>query len=82
MATLDARVARLEGAGRVPLAALSAAAHPRCVVCSPANPGGLGLECTVMPDDSVEGKFTLAELVNPDDGKHLAIYHLDGEKVQ
>jgi len=39
------------------LAALRAAAHPRCVVCSPANPSGLGLECIVMPDGSVKGEF-------------------------
>lgn len=42
---------------------------------------GKSTDYTVRPV-SVEGKFTLAELVNPDDGKHLAIYHLDGEKVQ
>lgn len=42
---------------------------------------GKSADYTVRPV-SVEGKFTLAEMVNPDDGKHLAIYHLDGEKVQ
>lgn len=42
---------------------------------------GKSADYTVRPV-SVEGKFTLAELVSPDDGKHLAIYHLDGEKVQ
>lgn len=42
---------------------------------------GRSTDYTVRPV-SVEGTFTLAEMVNPDDGKHLAIYHLDGEKVQ
>jgi uncharacterized protein (TIGR00369 family) len=44
------------------LAALRAAAHPRCVVCSRANPSGLGLECTVMPDGSVQGEFVGSEV--------------------
>ena len=35
---------------------------------------------TVRPV-SVEGTFTIRELLGPD-GKHLAIYHLDGEKVR
>jgi hypothetical protein len=30
---------------------------------------------------SVEGKFSLRELIGPD-GKHLAIYHLDGNAVK
>jgi len=32
-------------------------AHPRCVVCSPTNVNGLRLECTAMPDGSVQGDF-------------------------
>jgi hypothetical protein len=35
---------------------------------------------TVRPV-SVEGTFTIHELVGPD-GKHLAIYHLDGKEVK
>lgn len=42
---------------------------------------GKSTDYTVRPV-SVEGTFSLKEEINPDDGKHLAIYHLDGEKVQ
>lgn len=50
-----------------------------CIVVE-MKPGNTA-DYTIRPV-SVEGKFTLAEMVNPDDGRHLAIYHLDGEKVQ
>lgn len=40
---------------------LRAGAHPRCIVCSAANPKGLQLECTVMPDGSVRGGFAGGE---------------------
>lgn len=36
--------------------------HPRCVVCSPANPMGLGREFALQPDGSVEAWFTGNEL--------------------
>jgi acyl-coenzyme A thioesterase PaaI-like protein len=39
------------------LKSLRAQAHPLCVVCSPKNPLGLGLEFTVAEDGSVEGTF-------------------------
>lgn len=45
-----------------PLKALRQQAHPRCVVCSPANPLGLGLEFTLHPDGSVTGEFTASEI--------------------
>ena len=39
------------------LKSLRVQAHPLCVVCSPKNPLGLGLEFTVAEDGSVEGTF-------------------------
>jgi hypothetical protein len=36
---------------------------------------------TVRPV-SVEGKFSVKEVVDPDQGKTLAIYHLDGKSVK
>ena len=42
--------------------------------------GGATTEFSVRPV-SVEGKFTVKELLGPD-GKHLAIYHLDGKAVK
>jgi hypothetical protein len=36
---------------------------------------------TVLPV-SVEGKFSIREVKDPVNGKHLAIYHLDGKEVR
>lgn len=36
--------------------------HPRCIVCSPANPMGLGLEFTEEPDGSVSSSFRGSEV--------------------
>jgi acyl-coenzyme A thioesterase PaaI-like protein len=36
--------------------------HPRCVVCSPANPMGLGQEFALQPDGSVESTFAGSEM--------------------
>jgi acyl-coenzyme A thioesterase PaaI-like protein len=41
---------------------IRAGSHPRCVVCSPANPMGMGLEFTPQPDGSVKGVFSCGEL--------------------
>lgn len=37
-------------------------AHPRCVVCSTANPVGLGQDFALQPDGSVEGIFAASDL--------------------
>lgn len=50
-----AQIRILDGPGR--LQAMRRGAHPRCVVCSPANPIGLGLEFALRSDGSVEGMF-------------------------
>jgi len=42
--------------------------------------GGNSVDYTIRPV-AVEGTFTIRELTDPD-GKHLAIYHLDGERVK
>ena len=39
------------------LQATRARAHPRCIVCSSANPLGLGMECTLLADGAVQGSF-------------------------
>jgi acyl-coenzyme A thioesterase PaaI-like protein len=39
------------------LKATRASVHPRCVVCSPANPTGLRQEYALQPDGSVESVF-------------------------
>jgi len=36
--------------------------HPRCVVCSPANPMGLGQEFVLQPDGTVESTFVGSEI--------------------
>ncbi len=36
--------------------------HPRCVVCSPANPMGLAQEFVLQPDGSVESTFAGSEM--------------------
>ena len=42
------------------LRAVRARAHPNCVVCSSANPAGLGITYTLMEDGSVEADFDSA----------------------
>jgi len=44
------------------LKSLRQQAHPRCVVCSPANPLGLGLEFTGRADGGVECVFPGSEV--------------------
>ena len=44
------------------LAATRIRAHPRCVVCSPTHPMGLGQEFVLQPDGSVESTFAGSEV--------------------
>ncbi len=44
-------------ASQAQLKTIRAKAHPSCVVCSPSNPAGLGLEFTVQDDGSVCARF-------------------------
>lgn len=50
----------LGGAER--LGAVRRRAHPRCVVCSPANPMGLGQHFSLRPDGGVEGRFAVRKV--------------------
>ncbi len=42
--------------------AIRVRAHPRCVVCSPAHPTGLGQTYALQPDGSVESTFAGSEV--------------------
>ncbi|MCC6354411.1 MAG: PaaI family thioesterase [Verrucomicrobiae bacterium] len=44
------------------LKAIRRRAHPRCVVCSPANPMGLGQEFSLRADGGVEGTFAARDV--------------------